>query len=46
MHPKFLHLLCCPESGESFTLQAEQTRANGMVVCPDAARSQQHRRAV
>jgi SAM-dependent methyltransferase len=31
MHPKFLHLLCCPETGESLTLHAEQTRASGMV---------------
>jgi SAM-dependent methyltransferase len=31
MHPKFLNLLCCPDTGESFALIADETRENGMV---------------
>ena len=31
MHPKFLDLLCCPETGEPLALDAEVTRPNGMV---------------
>jgi SAM-dependent methyltransferase len=31
MHPKFLPLLCCPDTGESFTLEALVTLENGMV---------------
>ena len=31
MHPKFLPLLCCPDTGESFTLEARVTLENGMV---------------
>ena len=31
MHPKFLNILCCPETGETLSLVAEQTRPNGMV---------------
>jgi SAM-dependent methyltransferase len=33
MHPKFLNLLCCPQTGEPLSLIAEQTRAGGMVWC-------------
>src|SRR4051812_19600598 len=31
MHPKFLDLLCCPETGQPLALDAEVTRPNGMV---------------
>jgi SAM-dependent methyltransferase len=31
MHPKFLNLLRCPDTGESLTLDARITRDNGMV---------------
>lgn len=31
MHPKFLHLLCCPETREPLTLEIEKTLPNGMV---------------
>jgi SAM-dependent methyltransferase len=31
MHPQFLHLLCCPQTGDSFSLIAEETRASGLV---------------
>lgn len=31
MHPKFLDVLRCPETGESLTLVADETRENGMV---------------
>jgi SAM-dependent methyltransferase len=31
MHPKFLPLLCCPDTGESFTLEPLVTLENGMV---------------
>jgi SAM-dependent methyltransferase len=31
MHAKFLHLLCCPETGEPLTLDAESTLPNGIV---------------
>lgn len=31
MHPRFLHLLVCPISGESLALDAFETRENGMV---------------
>lgn len=31
MHPKFLHLLCCPETGDSLALDAEKTLPNGTV---------------
>ena len=32
MHPKFLNLLCCPETGEPLTLSAKVTLENGMVL--------------
>ena len=32
MHPKFLDILCCPESGDALSLHAEKVRPNGMVV--------------
>jgi SAM-dependent methyltransferase len=31
MHPKFLHLLACPQTGNSLVLDAFETRENGMV---------------
>ncbi len=31
MHPKFLHLLACPETGESLSLEADRTLPNGIV---------------
>ena len=31
MHPKFLHLLCCPETREALTLDAQVTLQNGTV---------------
>src|SRR5687767_9554080 len=31
MHPKFLNILCCPETGEPLSLVAENTRPNGIV---------------
>ena len=31
MHPKFLHLLACPETGEPLALDAEETLPNGIV---------------
>ena len=31
MHPKFLNLLCCPDTGESLSLDALVTLENGMV---------------
>jgi SAM-dependent methyltransferase/uncharacterized protein YbaR (Trm112 family) len=31
MHPKFLHLFRCPETGEPLALDAEVTRPNGIV---------------
>ena len=31
MHPKFLNLLCCPETGEPLTLDAELCDLHGMV---------------
>ena len=31
MHPKFLNLLCCPETGESLSLDATVTLDNGIV---------------
>ena len=31
MHPKFLNLLCCPETGEAVSLQSLVTLENGMV---------------
>lgn len=32
MHPKFLNLLCCPETGESLSLRAETIDIHGMVT--------------
>ena len=32
MHPKFLDLLCCQETGEPLSMHATQVRPNGMVV--------------
>jgi SAM-dependent methyltransferase len=31
MHPRFLNLLCCPDTGESLSLVARVTLGNGMV---------------
>ena len=31
MHPKFLDLLCCPETREALTLDAQVTLQNGIV---------------
>jgi SAM-dependent methyltransferase len=32
MHPKFLDILCCPETGDALCLHAETIRPNGIVV--------------
>lgn len=32
MHPKFLHLLCCPDTREPLELEAEETSPAGLVV--------------
>ena len=31
MHPKFLNILCCPETGEPLALHAKHVRPNGMI---------------
>jgi SAM-dependent methyltransferase len=32
MHPKFLDILCCPETGDALSLRAETVRPDGMVA--------------
>src|SRR5215208_6337066 len=32
MHPKFLDILCCPETGSALALDAHQVRPEGMVT--------------
>ena len=32
MHPRFLDILCCPETGDALTLHAEKVRPNAMVI--------------
>jgi len=32
MHPKFMDVLCCPETGEAFTLEIREQRVNGLVI--------------
>jgi SAM-dependent methyltransferase len=32
MHPKFLDVLCCPETGESFSLEIREQQVNGLVI--------------
>lgn len=32
MHPKFMDLLCCPETGERFSLEIREQRVNGLII--------------
>ena len=32
MHPKFLNVLCCPETGESLSLRAETIDRHGWLT--------------
>jgi SAM-dependent methyltransferase len=32
MHPKFMDILCCPETGERFSLEIREQRVNGLII--------------